>query len=74
MIRIYTQDEIKRVFDSGMMSYNTHMYLKDYIEDGISTYELDCLANDYIVKNGGVCLHFMDIVSILGIFVFLLMM
>ena len=49
-VRIYTQKEVQKVMDSGKIAYETHMYLSSFIKDGISTYDLDRLAHEYIIN------------------------
>ncbi len=49
-INIYTTKEVQKIKDSGMIAYETHMYLKDLLEPGINTYDLDKLAQEYIKK------------------------
>lgn len=40
--------------EAGMMVSKTHKYLKPFIKKGITTKELDKLAEDYIISLGGV--------------------
>lgn len=54
MITIKSKDEIELMRQAGMMVSKMHKYLKPYIKEGISTAELDKLAEDYIIKMGGV--------------------
>ena len=53
-VNIYSADEVRKVCDSGAIAYNTHMYLKDHLEPGISTHDLDELAHAYITKQGAI--------------------
>lgn len=52
MISIKSEREIDLMRKAGEIVGNTHKYLKDYIRPGITTKELDTLANDFIIKSG----------------------
>ena len=54
MITIKDEREIQLMKKAGMLVSKTHQYLKDYIKPGITTKELDKLAEKFIRKNGGV--------------------
>lgn len=54
MISIKSRQEIELMRQAGMMVSKTHKYLKQYIKPGITTKELDRLAEDYIRSMGGV--------------------
>ena len=54
MISIKSEYEIELMRTAGMMVSKTHKYLKQYIKPGITTRELDKLAEDYIISLGGV--------------------
>ena len=54
MITIKNEEEIELMREAGMMVSKTHKYLKPFIKAGISTFELDRLAEEYIRKMGGV--------------------
>lgn len=54
MITIKSEEEIKLMREAGMMVSKTHKYLKPFIKEGITTKELDKLAEDYIRSMGGV--------------------
>lgn len=54
MITIKSEREIELMREAGMMVSKTHQYLKPFIKEGITTAELDRLAEDYIRKMGGV--------------------
>ena len=54
MITIKSKDEIELMRKAGMMVSKTHKYLKPYLKEGITTKELDRLAEDYIRSMGGV--------------------
>ena len=54
MISIKSRQEIELMRQAGMMVSKTHKYLKPYIKPGITTKELDRLAEDYIRSMGGV--------------------
>ncbi len=48
MITIKSKREIELLKIAGNMVYQTHQYLKPYIKEGITTKELDKLAEDFI--------------------------
>lgn len=52
MISIKTPREIELLRIAGEITGSTHNYLKQFIKPGITTKELDKLAEDYIVKRG----------------------
>lgn len=52
MISIKTPREIELLRISGEITGSTHNYLKQFIKPGITTKELDKLAEDYIVSKG----------------------
>lgn len=54
MITIKSEREIELMREAGKMVSMTHQYLKNFIKDGITTKELDRLAEEYIRKMGGV--------------------
>ena len=54
MITIKDEREIELMKKAGMLVSKTHQYLKDFIKPGITTKELDKLAEDFIRKNGGI--------------------
>ena len=54
MITIKNEDEIKLMREAGMLVSKTHKYLKPFVKAGISTKELDTLAENFIRSNGGV--------------------
>lgn len=54
MITIKNEDEIKLMKHAGMLVSKTHQYLKPFIKPGITTKELDKLAEDFIRKNDGI--------------------
>lgn len=51
MIKIKTAEEIELLKKAGEIVGMTHNYMKQFIKPGITTKELDELANDYIVSN-----------------------
>ncbi len=51
MISIKTKREIELLDIAGKIVYDTHQYLKQFIKPGITTNELDQLAEDYILKH-----------------------
>ena len=54
MITIKSEREIESMREAGKMVSMTHKYLKNFIKAGITTKELDRLAEEYIRKMGGV--------------------
>ena len=48
MISIKSDYEIELLLHAGHIVYLTHQYLKDYVKPGITTKELDKLAEDFI--------------------------
>ena len=54
MISIKSENEIELMRHAGYLVTLTHEYLKQFIKPGITTKELDKLAYDFIIKNGGV--------------------
>lgn len=52
MISIKSEREIELMRKAGEIVGNTHKYLKQYIRPGVTTKELDNLANDFILKSG----------------------
>ncbi len=51
MITIKSEREIALLKQAGNIVYKTHQYLKPYIKEGMTTLELDHLAEDFIRKN-----------------------
>ena len=54
MITIKSEREIELMREAGKMVSMTHQYLKNFIKPGITTKELDRLAEEYIRNMGGV--------------------
>lgn len=52
MINIKTSREIELLRIAGKLTYETHQYLKEFIKVGITTKELDKLAEDFIKNKG----------------------
>lgn len=52
MISIKSQREIELMKKAGNIVYCTHQYLKPYLKEGITTKELDTLAEDFILSQG----------------------
>ena len=48
MITIKSDREIELLRIAGNIVYETHQYLKQYIKPGITTLELDALAEEFI--------------------------
>jgi methionyl aminopeptidase len=54
MIIIKSQNEIELMREAGKIVAMTHQYLKENIVPGITTGQLDRLAEEFIRKNGGI--------------------
>ena len=54
MITIKSGEEIELMKKAGYLVSLTHQYLKPFIKPGITTKELDRLAENFIRENGGV--------------------
>lgn len=52
MITIKSEREIDFMKQAGAIVWDTHQYLKSFLKPGITTKELDDLANDFILKAG----------------------
>ena len=52
MIRLKNKDEIKRIKDSGRILAEMYDAIKPLVEPGISSYELDRFARDFVEKRG----------------------
>ena len=54
MITIKSEREIELMKKAGYLVSLTHQNLRPFIKEGITTKELDRLAEEFIIKNGGV--------------------
>ena len=52
LIKIKSEREIELLKIAGHIVYLTHQYLKPYIKEGITTKELDTLAENFILSQG----------------------
>lgn len=52
MITIKSENEIELMQKAGEIVGNTHNYLKQFIKPGVTTKELNDLAEDFIIKSG----------------------
>ncbi len=52
MIDYKSEEDIKKMRVACEITRDTLNYLKDFVKPGVSTYELDKLAHDYIVSRG----------------------
>ena len=52
MIILKTRKEIDIMQEAGLINYECHMKIRDLIQEGISTYELDRVAEEYILSKG----------------------
>ena len=50
MITIKSKREIELLKEAGHIVFLTHQYLKPFIKAGITTKELDKLAEDFIIS------------------------
>ena len=54
MITIKSEREIELMRHAGMLVSKMHKFIKPYIKEGISTYELDKLCEDFIKENDAI--------------------
>ena len=54
MITIKTKKEIDLISKASIIVYNTHKYLNKFIKPGITTKELEILAEKFIIDNDGI--------------------
>lgn len=54
LINIKSNREIELLKIAGSIVYETHQYLKPFIKEGITTQELDSLAEDFIRSKGAI--------------------
>ena len=54
MISIKSEKEIELMRKAGLMVSETHKYLRPFIKPGITTKELDTIAEKFIRENGGI--------------------
>ena len=52
MISIKNQDEIKKLRECGIILASLYQHLEPYVQEGITTGELDRIAEDYILGKG----------------------
>ena len=52
MITLRNSNEIALLREAGRIVAKTHQYLKDFVKEGITTKELDKLAEDFIISCG----------------------
>jgi methionyl aminopeptidase len=50
-VRLKTEDDIKRIKESGLIIYHLFKKIESINFDGVSTWELDTFIDDYILKN-----------------------
>ena len=55
VITIKSEREIELMRHAGMLVSKMHEFIKPYIKEGISTYELDKLCEEFIKSNDGEC-------------------
>lgn len=60
LINIKSEREIELMRQAGHLNYLTHEEIKKNLRPGITTKQIDKIAHDYIIKNGGIpsCLGF----------------
>ena len=54
MIHLKNKSEIEKLYRAGQIVKDTLFYIEDFIKSGISTIELDRLAEEFIVSNGAI--------------------
>src|SRR5574344_205910 len=54
MISIKSDNEISLMREAGKIVYQTHQYLKQFLKPGITTKELDVLAENFIISKGAI--------------------
>ena len=54
MVNIYSDDEIKKIKESGHITYMCHQHLKNLLKPGVTTKFLDDEAGKFIREHGGV--------------------
>ena len=54
MIHLKNKSEIEKLYRAGQIVKDTLFYIEDFIKPGISTIELDRLAEEFIVSNGAI--------------------
>ena len=54
MIKIKSDREIELISKASNIVYETHQYLKPFIKEGITTNELDKLAEDFIISHDAI--------------------
>ena len=54
MVTIKSKKEIEQMREACMLTAQVHEVLKNAIRPGISTYELDQIAEKFIRDNGGI--------------------
>lgn len=52
--RLYTSREIEKIKASGLIAYETHMHLREHLKEGVSTYDLDRYAGEFIAGKGAI--------------------
>ncbi|MGL1894238.1 MAG: type I methionyl aminopeptidase [Spirochaetaceae bacterium] len=53
MIRLKNKNQIELIRKSGHLLFRTFEHLKDHISPGISTFDIDRIAEEFILRNGG---------------------
>lgn len=54
MVTIKSKKEIEQMKEACKLTARVHEKIKEYIKPGISTYELDQIAEKFIRENGGI--------------------
>ena len=52
-VKIYTSKEVSQIMESGMISYEAHMRIREHIKPGVSTADLDEVAREFIYSKKG---------------------
>lgn len=58
MISYKTSEEIEKMEVAGKLVAQTHRMVRDAIEPGLSTYDLDILIRDFVIERGGQLLFY----------------
>lgn len=54
LINLKSEREISLMKEAGHLNFLTHEEVKSHVRPGITTKELDKIAHDFIIKNGGI--------------------
>lgn len=54
MIKLKNEEQIELIKKSGIILYKTFEYIKDFVKPGVSTWNLDKMAEEFIRSNGAI--------------------